>query len=682
MKYKNIVTSLLNIVFLILSVKTLEGQTKNNESQKEGLLNKANALISKGTPMATLPSQQEIVERNWSSWDTYQNYKEALANCQQLLAIAPNNANYNYKTGLCYFFSYDEQHKALSYFKQAAKNVTHDYNFSDTKQDKAPSTALYFLAQSYLDSNQPDSALKYFALYQNKQSASAINTERGLSMAVNAKNGEKNLRNVSVKNMGSKINSSYAETNPVVKLNNSMLFFASRRPNKENNSNATNSEDMYYSIKNADGKWDEPLAFRYNTEYDEAPLYISPDGLTLYFKKTVSGNSDFYKTVFKDGAWSKPESLSDINSIFNEDGLSITGDGKTLYFSSDRNKEFGKYDIFKSTLSVKGKWSAPVLLSKTINTNFDEVSPYITPDGSVLFFSSNAFSGKGLGGMDVYYSELKPNKGWQEPQSLGYPINKTRNDVQYYISSGDKRFYSSLTDNNSYDLFEVEGGGFDFESLAASTDLVTVTNEMGVTQLLETEKKVEKEVEVTQTIETEVEKEKEVQIADGSLEKEKEVEVNQPVNELADKDVKVSDVNVDNLTEEQRKELVEKVKKYLIEQLATSESVKFKVVYFDFNKSNLNLLSLNELKLLVEFLAEHPETKIEIAGHGDNKGSWSTNLQLSNKRAKEVYDFLINNKVSADRMFYYGKGSAVPIAPNDTEENRGKNRRVEVFILK
>jgi len=51
--------------------------------------------------------------------------------------------------------------------------------------------------------------------------------------------------------------------------------------------------------------------------------------------------------------------------------------------------------------------------------------------------------------MDVYYSELKPNKGWQEPQSLGYPINKTRNDVQYYIASGDKRFYSSLTDNNS-----------------------------------------------------------------------------------------------------------------------------------------------------------------------------------------------------------------------------------------
>jgi hypothetical protein len=86
------------------------------------------------------------------------------------------------------------------------------------------------------------------------------------------------------------------------------------------------------------------------------------------------------------------------------------------------------------------------------------------------------------------------------------------------------------------------------------------------------------------------------------------------------------------------------VKDYLLEQLKTNESVKFKVVYFDFNKSNLNLLSLNELKLLVEFLNEHPETKIEIAGHGDNKGSWETNLSLSNKRAKEVYDFLIDNK--------------------------------------
>lgn len=675
-------TSIFRFIFFFLATTFSFAQTPLSVKQKDALLNKANSLISKGTPVATISSKQEIVERNWSSWDTYQNYKEALAACQQLLATSTTNANYNYKTGLCYFFSYDEQHKALSYFKQAAKNLSRNYSFSNTTEEKAPYTTLYFLAQSFLENNQPDSALKYFSLYQDKQSTSAINTERGLSMSVNAKNGEKNLRNVSVKNMGSKINSAFAETNPVVKLNNSMLFFASRRPNKDNNSNVNNSEDIYYCTKDAEGKWSDPLAFRYNSEFDEAPLHISPDGLTLYFKKTTNGNSDFYVTNFKDGAWTKPENLSDINSSFNEEGLSITGDGKTMYFSSDQNRELGKYDIFKSTLNSKGKWSTPVLLSKTINTLFDEISPFITPDGAVLFFSSNAFSGKGLGGMDVYYSELKPNKGWQEPQSLGYPINKTRNDVQYYISSGDKRFYSSLTDNNSYDLFEVEGGGFDFESLAASTDLVTVTNEMGVTQLLETEKKVEKEVEVTQTIETEVEKEKEVQIADGSLEKEKEVEVNQPVNELGDKDVKVSDVNVDNLTEEQRKELVEKVKKYLVEQLATAESVKFKVVYFDFNKSNLNLLSLNELKLLVEFLAEHPETKIEIAGHGDNKGSWATNLQLSNKRAKEVYDFLINNKVSADRMFYYGKGSAVPIAPNDTEENRSKNRRVEVFILK
>ena len=670
--------------FILLFVTAFHSlaQTPLSSKQKEVLANKVNTLISKGTPAATSSSKQEIVERSWGNWDTYQNYKEALVACQQLLAEVSTNANYNYKTGLCYFFSYDEQHKALSYFKKATKKLAKEYSFSNPNEEKVPYTALFFLAHSFLENNQPDSAVKYFSVYQDKQSMSAINTERGLSMSINAKNGEKNLRNVSIKNMGSKINSSFAETNPVVKLNNSMLFFASRRPNKDNNSNATNSEDIYYSTKDVTGKWNEPLAFRYNTEFDEAPLHISPDGSILYFKKTTNGNSDFYSTIFKDGAWTKPEPLSDINTAFNEESLSITGDGKTIYFSSDRNKELGKYDIFKSTLSVKGKWSAPVLLSKTINTAFDEVSPYITPDGSVLFFSSNAFSGKGLGGMDIYYTELKPNTGWQEPQSLGYPINKTRNDVQYYIASGDKRFYSSLTDNNSYDLFEVEGGGFDFESLAASTDLVTVTNEMGVTQLLETEKKVEKEVEVTQAIETEVEKEKEVEINNTLGEKEKEVEVNTPVNELTNKEVKVSDVNVDNLTEEQRKELVEKVKKYLVEQLATAESVKFKVVFFDFNKSNLNLLSLNELKLLVEFLGEHPETKIEIAGHGDNKGSWATNLSLSDKRAKEVYDFLIENKVSPDRMFYYGKGSAVPIAPNDTEQNRSKNRRVEVFILK
>jgi outer membrane protein OmpA-like peptidoglycan-associated protein len=639
------------------------------DKQKETLAQKGNNYIIKGTPASTNSFKQEVVEKPWADFASYKSYKEAENNWQQLLVASPNNANLNYKAGLCYFFSYDEQLKALPYLKKAVKNMSGNYSFSDTKEERAPYTSLYFLAETFLESNQPDSALKYFSLYQDKQRTGAINTERGMSMSVNAKNGEKNLRNVSVKNMGTKINSPYAETNPVVKLNNSMMFFASRRPNSENKTNITNSEDIYFCNKDAAGTWSDPQPFRYNTEFDEAPVFISPDGLILYFRKKENGNADFYSTKFENGAWTKPEALSAINTDFNEETLSITGDGKTMYFSSDRNKEAGKYDIFRSKLSEKGKWSDPVLLSRTINTKFDEVSPYITPDGSVLFFCSNAFAGKGLGGMDVYYSELKKEKGWQEPQSLGYPINKTRNDINYYISSGDKRFYSSLTDNNSYDLFEVEGGGFDFESLAASTDVVTVTNEMGVTQLLETEKKVEKEVEVTQVVETEVEKEKEV-------------EVNKPVSEAENKEVKVSDVNVDNLTEAERKELVEKVKKYLAEQLATSESVKFKVVYFDFNKSNLNLLSLNELKLLVEFLGEHPETKIEIAGHGDNKGSWQTNLGLSNKRAKEVYDFLMSNNVSPDRMFFYGKGSAVPIAPNDTEENRGKNRRVEVFILK
>lgn len=656
------------VLSFIVLVFALNSQAQNTvKSFKD-----ANNLILEGSMQSTSVNKREFIEKQTNDFLINAKYNDGISFWKQALAKEPNNANLNYKLGLCYFFSYDQQLKALPYFKQAVKSMTSAYDFNNEKEIKAPSSAFYFLAETYLENNKPDSAIKYFTLYQDNYQTTPISTELGLAMSLNAKESNKNPRNVQVSNMGNVVNTPYAETNPVMRLDNKLLFFSSRRPSSKEKSTDTEklfNADIYYSIKNESGKWDNAIPFKFNTNDDEAPLYLSPNGDVMYFRRTTGGNTDIFKTEYKNNAWTKPEPVSEINTNSNETGLSISGDGKTMFYCSDQNKVAGKYDIFKCVKQKNGKWGQIEILSSTINTPFNEVSPYVTPDGRALFFATNGSSKKGVGGYDIYYSELKMDNTWTEPTNMGYPINKTRTDINYYVASDDKRYYASLTENNSYDIFLVEGGGFDFENIAAGTDIVTVTNEMGVTQVMETEKKVEKEVEVVQAVETIVEKEKEVTMASDA-----------DLNEK--KDIKVSDVNVDNLSESDRKELIEKVKDYLLEQLKANESVKFKVVYFDFNKSNLNLLSLNELKLLVEFLNEHPETKIEIAGHGDNKGSWETNLGLSNKRAKEVYDFLITNKVSPNRMFFYGKGSAVPIAPNDTDENRGKNRRVEVFILK
>jgi outer membrane protein OmpA-like peptidoglycan-associated protein/tetratricopeptide (TPR) repeat protein len=646
-----------------------------------------NDLLVEGGMRATTTTQKEQLEKQNSDVIPLIDQQDAITQWASELAKNPENSNLNYKVGLSYYFSIDQQHLALSYFKKAIRSLTENYDFYNEKEDRAPYSSYYFLADSYLENNSPDSAIKYFALYDEQPGVGKLSTELGLYMSLNAKQSAKNPRNVKVSDFGNVVNSKYAETNPVMRLDNKCLFFSSRRPGGEGSDLNDKDADIYFTLKNSADKWDNVVPFPHNTKYDEAPLYLTPNGDVLYLRRVVKNNSDIYRSEWKNNTWTKPVAVHEINSPFNETGISITADGKELYLCSDQNKVAGRYDFFKFTQEKDGKWGEMHLLTNVINTPYNQVSPYISPDGKTLFFSTNGSSKYGQGGYDIYYSELKDGGSWSAPVSMGFPINKTRDDINYWVSGDDKRYYASLTESASYDIFIVEGGGFDFESIAAGTDVITVTNEMGVTQVMETEKNVEKEVEVTQAVETIVEKEKEVEVIKVvETEKEKEIPLARDADLLDEhlgiKDVRVSDVNVENLTAEERSVLVEKVKSYLVEQLKSNESVKFKVVYFDFNKSNLNLLSLNELKLLVEFLGEHPETKIEIAGHGDNKGSWETNLQLSNKRAHEVYDFLINNKVSPDRMFFYGKGSAVPIVPNDSEENRSKNRRVEVFILK
>jgi len=669
------------LVMLICSSHKISAQTALNFKE-------ANKLIMEGSIAASSSAWQESIEKQSNDAIRPTDLMESIGFWKKALEKDPANANLNYKVGVCYFLSYDEQLKALPYFKQAIKDLGKTYDFTKENEKKAPYNTYYFLAETYLENNQPDSALKYFGIYKDSYGTAPLTVEPGVLMSVNAKEGIKNARNVKVSGFGNVVNTPYAETNPVMRLDNKLLFFSSRRPGAKETTTGTEkvyNADIYFTLKNQNGQWENVIPFPFNTQYDEAPLYLSPNGDVLYFRRTVENKKLIYKSTLLSNAWSKPKPVVELNSPFNETGMSMSADGKYLFFCSDRNKLSGKYDIYKCTKQKGDKWGQLEVLDPSINSAFNEVSPYISPDGKTLFFSSNTYTKKGMGSYDIYYSELKDDNTWTRPNNMGYPINKTRADINYYVSGDDKRYYASLTENNSYDIFTVEGGGFDFESIAVGTDIVTITNEMGVTQVMETEKTVEKEVEVTQAVETIVEKEKEVEVI-KTLEVEKEKEVFIPSgdveNDKSKKEVKVSDVNVENLSAADRTELIDKLKNYLAAELKANESVKFKTVYFDFNKSNLSLLSVNELKLLVEFLGEHPETKIEIAGHGDNRGSWQTNLDLSNKRAKEVYEFLVANKVSTDRMFFYGKGSAVPVVTNDNEENRGKNRRVEVFILK
>jgi len=453
-------------------------------------------------------------------------FSAAMAVWQKVLEAEPDNANANFKMGMCWYNSIDESPKALPYLKKASKNISDKYDFFSATEKNAPNDVLYFMGETYLASDQPDSAMWFFFQYEDKFGGNPpIPVDRQIRNCINAKNSKKSPRDVTMKNPGKNVNSNFAETNPVLTIDNSVMFFASRRVAKDANKQISNvtgkyDEDIYIARKDASGKWEAATPFKWNTNQDEAPLYISADGLTLYFCKDVKAQSDIYMSNYVDKVWSNPKPVAEINSGSNETGVSISADGKYLYFCSDRDGGNGKFDIYQCVKSGT-KWGAPKNLGTALNTSFSETSPYINPNGKTLFFASNGYR-DGMGGYDIFYSELKDNGTWTTPQNMGFPINTTRDDINYYITGGGTRYYATVReDANSYDIFKIEGGGFAIENIDATGQVVTLTQEMSVSDVVEVQKTVEKEVEVVETIETTVEVIKEVNVVDVEKEQAK-----------------------------------------------------------------------------------------------------------------------------------------------------------------
>jgi outer membrane protein OmpA-like peptidoglycan-associated protein len=650
----------------------------------KALTEEGNRLIEKGHFAAALPVWQRLLEKN------------------------PGNADLNFKVGLCYRYFPDQKEKALEYFKKAATQTVSRYNFYSMTWGQASFDAIYFLGETYLTVNEPDSALKYFLLYNDLYNGNPpISTDRQVRATLNARNAVKTPRNVKLVNMGEALNSPYAESNPVLTLDNSVIFFSSRRPGKEGSSvidktTGQYAEDIYYSRRDKNGKWQAPQAFRHNTSLSEAPLSLSPDGLTLYFRKEEkNGDVNLYKSVFANGVWGDPARLEGtINSSARETGFTLSPDGSSLYFTSDRVGGQGGTDIYQCLKQKNGRWSKARNLGTSVNTAYNETSPFIGSNGRTLFYCSNGHKSKGIGGYDVFFTELKEDGSWSDPQNIGYPINTTRDNPDYYISGGGLRYCSALNDNKSFDLYEIQGGGFEVENIDVGTEVVMLTTEMSVTEVVEVQKEVVKEVEVVQMVEgmeeskpgetTEVVNVEEAAADSAAAPASDTLAMNTPEPEAQPEpepekpklDIDVEAIDMANLDSLDRVALIDKVKKYLVSTMKTSESVVFKTLYFDFNSASLSLLSRNELKLLLDFLKENPSVKLEIAGHTDNIGSWSANSRVSSSRARMVKDYLVSHRVSESRILHYGKANASPIATNDTEEGRKANRRVEIVLVK
>lgn len=439
-------------------------------------------------------------------------------------------------------------------------------------------------------------------------------------------------------------------------------------------------EDIYIATRDETGKWIRvaPISDQINSYANEGTCSVSADGRTLILticnRQDGVGGCDLY-ICYKNGeAWSKPENIGPVvNSQYWESQPSLSADGRTLYFCSERPGGMGRTDIWKSSLDDEDKWGKPVNLGPVINTAMDELSPFIHVNGQNLYFASNGH--KGLGGFDLFVSSGLKNT-WTEPKNLGYPLNSPEDEVSLFISAdGTEGFYSYEEAPDPSKPIQSYLYRFDVP------DEISVDNRSSFLKGRIYDEKTGKNLEA--------------QIAMYLPEK------NELVSRFRSDPVTGEYVTV--LTEGADYALYIKKPGYLFKSLhfeskeglgqepqvldiplqpvETGATTVLNNIFFDTDSYVIKDESQLELRTLIDFLELNPERRIIIRGHTDNVGAAAYNQTLSENRAKAVYDFLIAEGITESRIRYKGLGQSEPIGSNDTEEGRQANRRIDFKIF-
>ena len=482
------------------------------------------------------------------------------------------------------------------------------------------------------------------------------------------------------------------------------MFFTSRRNNSTGgklDEFGSYFEDIYISEK-AGSDWTPPTnpPKPLNSNDHDACVGLSPDGQTLLIYKGSTGAGDVYMSHLKGSTWTSPKRLnSNINTKYHESSASISYDGKTLYFVSDKPGGFGGRDIYYSTLDKKGNWIKAVNIGSAINTPYDEEGVFIHPDGKTLYFSSKGHNS--MGGYDIFKS-VNENGIWSTPVNLGYPINTPDDDVNFSISaSGIHGYYMSVRPDGygDRDLYIVTFLGVEKplvnntedNLLASLTQPVSETNiekpvEIKANQVTILKGKVLDEINlqpIGAVIEITDNEKNEVIASFESNSSTGKYLISLPSGKNYGIAVKApgylfhsENLNIPPTTIYQEIERDIKLKK-----LEIGSTIVLNNIFFDFNKSVLRPESIPELERLIKLMNEFPTLKIEISGHTDNIGTAAYNKTLSENRAKSVVDYLVSKGILKDRLTFMGYGFDKPIATNDTDEGRQQNRRTEFKII-
>ena len=429
-----------------------------------------------------------------------------------------------------------------------------------------------------------------------------------------------------------------------------------------------------------DGAWtpSESISSKINTQKNEGMASISGDGKTMVFASTDrtdgKGGADLYVSYKVAGEWSEPKNLGPaVNSRFRESEPALSADGRTLYFSSDRPGGYGSLDIWSTILIAEGIWGTPENLGDAINTDKEEVTPFIHADGQHLYFASRGHMG--LGGYDIYYS-TKLGDRWSTPENLGYPVNTKDNEGSVFITPDyTEGYYEKYVSGANPALSHSDI--YKFVMPKELKQKFGCVYAKGVVYDDVTKEKLGADIRLVDLKTGETVQRVKADSVDGDyilvLKEGGEYALN-----VKRKGYLFHSLNFDYTSSSDFNPFQLDV---YLKPIQSKQEATLSNIFFESGSFTLLDKSKYELDQLIELLNDNPNVRVELSGHTDNVGGANSNLKLSQDRAKSVVNYLTAHGIAATRMISKGYGQTRPIADNKIESGRRRNRRIDIKVL-
>lgn len=364
----------------------------------------------------------------------------------------PENFNIVYKIGDCYLNIPSEKSKSIEFLEKAVKTSSYDASSDQLKEKRAPLDAYFSLAKAYMINNEIEKALStlhtFEKLVSDKKGKGGMKNAEFINQEIQACNNAVKLEATPIQYSSVKLPENFSlgsiNDDPAVSFDGNTIAYTERR-------GVANA--IYFSKKER-GKWQPPIEItaQINAGDDCSTCSLNTDGTELFIYKDDKFDGNIYSTTYSNGSWTPIKKLNkNINTKFYEAHASISADGKKLYFSSNRDGGQGGLDIYVSDKEGSGDWGPAINLGASINTPYNEDTPFITKNDSMLYFSSEGHLS--MGGYDIFKS-LKQGNVFKTPQNIGYPLNTTDDDKFFQpVNNGLNAYYSMPTDYKKKEIF-------------------------------------------------------------------------------------------------------------------------------------------------------------------------------------------------------------------------------------